>query len=246
MRIYAKRIMRKFFKEVAAVALALVMSVSVFGAVNVSADEVDLAAGQEAPAEEPTTDAIYGEEYEFEPVESIPVIRDCVETFEGENSKIIASCWYQRLKFYGFKKGITKINKTLKKLCKNYSPDQLYQIASEDVDDDINRGNEIYYDVVAQQVTYMNADVVSVTAERYCIGKIPEQLFHLLRRDPFFRILGVIIVTVHDRHIGTDEVFLAAVVLLIFTAHMVLLDGFLQLRRVPRFHPVRVQAVLRV
>ena len=85
-----------------------------------------------------------------------------------------------------------------------------------------------------------------VAAERYCIGKIPEQLFHLLRRDPLFRILGVIVVTVHDRHIGTDEVFLAAVVLLIFTAHMVLLDGFLQLCRVPCFHPVRVQAVLRV
>ena len=85
-----------------------------------------------------------------------------------------------------------------------------------------------------------------VAAERYCIGKIPEQLFHLLRRDPFFRILGVIIVTVHDRHIGTDEVFLAAVVLLIFTAHMILLDGFLQLLRVPCFHPVRVQAILRV
>ncbi len=85
-----------------------------------------------------------------------------------------------------------------------------------------------------------------VAAERYCIGKIPEQLFHLLRRDPFFRILEVIVITVHDRHIGTDEVFLAAVVLLIFTAHMVLLDGFLQFSRVPRFHPVRVQAVLRV
>ena len=85
-----------------------------------------------------------------------------------------------------------------------------------------------------------------VAAERYCIGIIPEQLFHLLRRDPFFRILGVIIVTVHDRYIGTDEVFLAAVFLLIFTAHMVLLDGFLQFRRVPRFHPIRVQAVLRV
>ena len=85
-----------------------------------------------------------------------------------------------------------------------------------------------------------------VTAERYCIGIIPEQLFHLLQRDPFFRILGVIVVTIHDRHIGADEVFLAAVVLLIFTAHMVLLDGFLQLRRVPCFHPVRVQAVLRV
>ena len=85
-----------------------------------------------------------------------------------------------------------------------------------------------------------------VTAERYCIGKISEQFFHLLRRDPFFRILRVIVVTVHNRHIGTDEVFLAAVVLLIFTAHMVLLDGFLQLCRVPCFHPVRVQAVLRV
>ena len=85
-----------------------------------------------------------------------------------------------------------------------------------------------------------------VTAERYCIGKIPEQLFHLLRCNPLFRIFGVIVVTVHDRHIGTDEVFLAAVVLLIFTARMVLLDGFLQLRRIPRFHPVRVQAVLRV
>ena len=85
-----------------------------------------------------------------------------------------------------------------------------------------------------------------VAAERYCIGKIPEQLFHLFRRDPFLRIFGVIVVTVHDRHIGTNEVFLAAVVLLIFTAHMVLLDGFLQLRRIPCFHPVRVQAVLRV
>ena len=85
-----------------------------------------------------------------------------------------------------------------------------------------------------------------VAAERYCIGKIPEQLFHLLRRDPFFRILGMIIVTVHDRHIGTDEVFLAAVVLLIFTAHMVLLNGFLQFHSVPCFHPVRVQAILRV
>ena len=82
-----------------------------------------------------------------------------------------------------------------------------------------------------------------VPAERYCIGKVSHHFIQLLRRDPVLRILGMVIINIHDHHVCPEEVLDAAVILLILTADMVHFDGFPQILRRRYFHPVGIKAV---
>ena len=60
-----------------------------------------------------------------------------------------------------------------------------------------------------------------MTAVCDCIGNIAEHLTELLRGDPVFRIVAVVVVTVHRHNIGELKIGIAAGIIRIQRAHMV-------------------------
>lgn len=134
--------MKKYLGKLLSFFVVLVMVVSVWGNIAVSADE------------------------EYTWWDFYHTTTDKVKTFTGENgNSIIANCYYERLVLVGLQKGIKKINKTLKKCVKKLDYKSLYAIAEEDVKD--GRGNEIYNDNFKQEVHSYGTDYVSIIENRY-------------------------------------------------------------------------------
>ena len=79
-----------------------------------------------------------------------------------------------------------------------------------------------------------------------CIIHIPEQVLQLLEGDPLTRLLCVVVVDIHDQHVGPEEVLDAAVVLLINRAHVIEPHRLLQLLRPRDLHRIRIKAVLSI
>ena len=142
--------MKKILGKVLALVLVLTLSLSVMGVSSVKADEEDVM----------TISATN----DYVPYSWYPVVKDKVKKFsaDGENG-VIANCYYERISFIGFKKGIKKINKALKKLSSAYSVDNLYSYAREAGEEGVN---DVYYDCVRSDVSYADQKYVCVTTSR--------------------------------------------------------------------------------
>lgn len=142
--------MKKVLGKVLALALALALSLSVMSVAPVKADEEDV--------------MLISAQNDYEPYSWYPVVKDKVKKFsaDGENG-VVANCYYERISFIGFKKGLKKINKTLKKLSNAYSPDDLYSYARAAGEEGVN---DVYYDNVKSDVTYYDQKYVCVTTYR--------------------------------------------------------------------------------
>ena len=139
--------MKKMIKKSLAFVLVLIMAVSVLGVVPVFAEEVE------------------DTQYSYTPYSWHRVVKDKTKVFEAEDGDgIIANCFYERIELVGFKKGVKKINKYLKKLSKAYSCDSLYNYASEDVA--YGRTGDVYSDYVVSDVTYADQNFISVVTTR--------------------------------------------------------------------------------
>ena len=138
--------MKKYLEKLLCLALVLVLALSVFGTVQVSA------------AEEEDDDYI---NWTFH-----YATNDKTKEFKGEEGNtVIANCFYQRLVFTGFSKGIKKINKTLKKLSKSFDCSGLYSYAEEDAK--LGRDRVIYDDYTMQEIHSVGEHYVSVVVSRY-------------------------------------------------------------------------------
>ena len=78
------------------------------------------------------------------------------------------------------------------------------------------------------------------------IGYIRQKLRQLFLCHPLFRILRMVVVTIHHQNIRLHKIILAAVIFPVFCAHMIKLRRLMQFLRGSYFHPVRIKAVLRV
>ena len=78
------------------------------------------------------------------------------------------------------------------------------------------------------------------------IGYIRQKFRQLFLCHPLFRILGMVVVTIHHQNIRLHKIILAAVIFPVFCAHMIKLRRLMQFLRGSYFHPVRIKAVLRV
>ena len=142
--------MKKFLTKSLALVLVLIMSVSVLATAPVKADESDV--------------MLISAQNDYVPYSWHPVVKDKVKTFsaDGENG-VVANCYYERISFVGFKKGLKKINKTLKKLSNAYSPDDLYSYAKAAGEEGVC---DVYCDYVRSDVTYADQNYVCVTTSR--------------------------------------------------------------------------------
>ena len=61
-----------------------------------------------------------------------------------------------------------------------------------------------------------------------CEGHTWKGLQDILRSDPVFRILGMIIITVNWKTVTADEVVAITIAVLIFCTHVIMTDGSLQ------------------
>ena len=67
-----------------------------------------------------------------------------------------------------------------------------------------------------------------VTAVCDCIGNIAEHLTELLRGDPVFRIVAVVVVTVHRHNIGELKIGIAAGEVVVQRTYMIAGNSFLE------------------
>ena len=131
-----QRKMKKIFNKIMGLALCLVLAVSVLANVPISAAE------------------------DYEPYTWVRTIKDKTKTYEGKEGKIIANCFVESLKLYGFKSGIKKINKSLKKIAKGFDSSTLYDYAEAAAKE--SSYTDIYFDYVTADVTYADDNYVCV------------------------------------------------------------------------------------
>ena len=150
--------MKKIFGKLLALALVLTLSVSVLGVVPVLADETDM-----------VIDSAYYDN-DYEPYNYHRVVKDKCKTFSEGDGCVVATCFYERIVLVGFKKGIKKINKTLKKLSNNYYYDDLYECAEAASKD--GGLKDVFCDYVTSDVTWADQTYISVvtTGQWYAGG----------------------------------------------------------------------------
>ena len=139
--------MKKIIKRSLALVMALVLSVTAFSFVPVSAEEDD-----------------------YSPISWYPVVKNSTKTYTGKTgNQIIANTYFERKVLLGFDKGISKINKALKKLEKSYDPSSLHATAKE-MADESNYSKEILYDCVTMDVSYCGMKYICLVSTEYWYG----------------------------------------------------------------------------
>ena len=101
---------------------------------------------------------------------------------------------------------------------------------------------EVDMELRPRRLSVLHLHVVPGEGDR--IRDIFELLCECFRCHPDSRVLGVIIVTVHDDALGREEVLVASIVALVLGADMIVLDSGGKCIRIRDLVPVRVEAVL--
>ena len=146
--------MKKIIKRSLALVMALVLSVTAFSFVPVSAEEDD-----------------------YSPVSWYPAVTSSTKTYTGKNgNKIIANTYFERAVITGFQKGISKINKATKKMAKSFDPSNLHSTAKE-VAELSDYSKEIFYDCVNMDVSYYDSKYISmVSTEHWYAGGVSNDI----------------------------------------------------------------------
>ena len=129
--------MKKVFTKIFGLILAMVLVVTASGFENVSAAS------------------------DYEPYGYVRKVNDKTKTFIGEKGKIVAECFCESFKLHGFKKGIKKINKALKKIASAYDCSDLYENARIFAEESAE--SNVFYNTINADVTYCDQEYFSVT-----------------------------------------------------------------------------------